>query len=272
MIKKLLTRFVGALPESAQFQIRERYWRVKSRFLYQSLYSLLSLENKLVSGLTVKVASKGEWWVYNDIFVNAEYDVPINAALEASSPGKPFVVLDLGANVGYFAFRVLDLIRRQHLDHVIADITMIEGSAETFGKLESRIRSQQLFPASIRMVHGLVGKCTGSARIRESAVNVKSGIMDVPANVGSNVEFVDLNTLMKGKSEIDLLKCDIEGAELMFLENYGELLHKVRYAVFELHHDQCDTKKCVSMLETLGFRQTILRANDSFCVSFHRRG
>ena len=38
-----------------------------------------------------------------------------------------------------------------------------------------------------------------------------------------------------------LLKCDIEGAELLFLENYEDLLGKVRNAVFELHHEQCDT-------------------------------
>jgi hypothetical protein len=44
MVKKLLTRVVDALPESARCQVRERYWRVKSRFLYQSLYSLLNLE------------------------------------------------------------------------------------------------------------------------------------------------------------------------------------------------------------------------------------
>ncbi|HWW16465.1 MAG TPA: FkbM family methyltransferase [Candidatus Dormibacteraeota bacterium] len=271
MIKKLLTRAVGILPESAQFQIRERYWRAKSRILYQWLYGLLNLEHTLDSGLTVKVASKGEWWTYNDIFVNGEYDVPIQTALGASS-GKPFVVLDLGANVGYFSFRVLDLIRRHHLDHVLPDITVVEGSPETFAKLESRIQSQQLAPASIRMVHGLVGQRTGSALIRESAVHVKTGIMDVPARGGTRVVFVDVNTLMKDKIEIDLLKCDIEGSELMFIENYGDLLQKVRHAVFELHHDQCDTKKCVGMLDKLGFRQTILRANDSFCVSFHSRG
>jgi len=109
MVKKLLTRVVDALPESARFQVRERYWRVKSRFLYQSIYSRLNLEHTLNSGLTLKVASKGEWWAYNEIFVNGEYDVPTQTALENSS-AKPFVVLDLGANVGYFAFRVFDLI------------------------------------------------------------------------------------------------------------------------------------------------------------------
>jgi FkbM family methyltransferase len=271
MIKKLLTRFVDALPESARFPIRERYWRAKSRMLYQSLYSRLNLEHTLNSGLTVKVASKGEWWAYNEIFVNGEYDVPILAALGASS-GQPFVVLDLGANVGYFVFRVLDLMRRQRLYHILPDITMVEGSPETFEKLEERVRSQHLAAASVRMFNGLVGQRTGSALIRESAVHVKSSIIDVPAGGGVTVEFADLNTLMKDKVEIDLLKCDIEGAELMFIENYGDLLRKVRYAVFELHHHQCNTEKCLSILESLGFGQTIVRANDSCSVTLHSRG
>lgn len=269
-MKKLLTRVVGVLPQSTQFQIRERYWQVKSRILYQSLYRLLNLEHTLDSGLTLKVASKGEWWIYNDIFVNGEYDVPIQAALQASS-AKPLVVLDLGANVGYFAFRLVDRIRRQNLDNIRADITMIEGSPETFAILESRLQSQQLAPATVRTALGLVGHRTGSALIRESALHVKSGIVNIPPGSGVNVAFVDVDTLMHDKTEIDLLKCDIEGAELMFLENYGDLLRKVRYAVFELHHDQCDTKKCVSILERLGFQQTILRANNSFSVCFFSR-
>jgi FkbM family methyltransferase len=271
MIKKLITRAVGALPESAQSRIRERYWRIKSRFLYQSLYGFLDLEHTLNSGIKVKVASKGEWWTYNDIFVNGEYDVPINAALEAS-PGQTFVVLDLGANVGYFTVRVIDLIRRRGLDSTSVDITMVEGSPETFGELDRRLKAQPLGCASIRRVHGLIGHRTGSAFIRESAVHVKSTIVDVTAESGVNVSYVDLDDVMKDKTEIDLLKCDIEGSELEFIETYRSLLHKVKYAVFELHHDQCDTDKCVSTLESLGFQQTILRANKSFSVSFYSRG
>jgi FkbM family methyltransferase len=271
MVKKLLTRAVSVLPESAQFQIRERYWRVKSRFLYQSLYSVLNLEHTLNSGLAVKVASKGEWWAYNEIFVNGEYDVPIQKALGAIS-GKPFVVLDLGGNVGYFAFRVLDLIHQLHLKHILPDITTVEGSPETFRTLEERVRSQRSATAGVRTFHGLVGERSGSALIRESAVHVKSSIVDVPAGGGTNVAFVDVNALMQDRVAIDLLKCDIEGAELIFIENYGDLLRKVRYAVFELHHNLCDTEKCLRILDSLGFHQTILRANDSCSISFHSRG
>jgi FkbM family methyltransferase len=269
-MKRVLAQVVEALPESAQVRIRDQYWKTKSRFLYQSLYRVLDLEHTLQSGLSVRVAGKGEWWTYNDIFVDGEYDVPIRTALQGRSPGRPFVVLDLGANVGYFAFRVLDLIGRQDWERFCPDITMIEGSPKTFLELEKRVRSQQL-AVSVRMIHGLVGQPQGSGVIRESAIHVKSTTVDVPAGHGVRVDYVDLNCLMREKSEIDLLKCDIEGAELLFMRNYAELLRKVKQAVFELHHDQCDTAECVRTLKDLGFHQTVLRANSSFSVSLFSR-
>jgi len=217
------------------------------------------------------VASKGEWWTYNDIFVNCEYDVAIQTALKATPPDRPFVVLDLGANVGYFAFRVVDLMRGQDRRDVWLDITMVEGSPRTFLELQKRVRSQQQLAASCRMVHGLVGQRSGSALIRESAVHVKSTIVDVPNGHGVEVPFIDLNSLMSDKSEIDLLKCDIEGGELLFIENYADLLHKVKYAAVELHHEQCNTEKCLTMLKDLGFHHRVLRATESFSVSFLSR-
>src|SRR5271155_2973075 len=269
-MKRVLARVVEALPDSAQVRIRDQYWKTKSRFLYQSLYRVLDLEHTLQSGLTVRVAGKGEWWTYNDIFVDGEYDVPIRMALKSRSPGRPLVVLDLGANVGYFAFRVLDLIGRQEWERFCPDITMIEGSPKTFLELEKRVRSQQL-AVGVRMIHGLVGQPGGSGAIRESAIHVKSTTVDVPDGHGVRVNYVDLNSLMREKSEIDLLKCDIEGAELLFIRNYADLLRKVKQAVFELHHDQCDTAECVRTLEDMGFHQTVLRANSSFSVSLFSR-
>lgn len=270
-MKKVLARLVEALPKSLQNQVRDRYWKIKSKFLYQSLYRALDLEHTLPSGLNVKIFSKGEWWVYNDVFVDGEYDMPIQTAFKDRSSVRPFVVLDLGANVGYFALRVLDLIDRQGRENFNLDITMIEGSPKTFRELDKRIRSQPQFAASVRMVHGLVGQPRGSGTIQESALHVKNTTVNIPAGHGVKVDFVDINSLMAGRSEIDLLKCDIEGAEFLFIQNYAGLLSKVRHAVFELHHDQCDTKECVRLLEDVGFRETVLRRASSFSVSLFSR-
>src|SRR5271157_5421497 len=125
-MKNMLARVVEALPKSVQNQMRDRYWQIKSKLLYQSLYRVLDLDHILQSGLSVKVASKGEWWIYNDIFGDGEYDVPIHTALKSRSPVRTFVVLDRGANVGYFALRVLDLLDPQERESFNHDITMIE--------------------------------------------------------------------------------------------------------------------------------------------------
>ena len=270
MIKKLLTAAANSLPKSVQLQIRDRYWRTKSRLLYQSLYKLMKLENTLRSGITLQVASKGEWWVYNDIFVNGEYDIPILRSLETCSPLRPLTVLDLGANVGYFMLRVVDLVRQTRPEQRV-DATMVEPSPRVFSELETRMRSQALPEASFRMVQGLVGMRAGSASLHESAVHVKNTIMSGETRDGRNIPFIDVGVLMEQANEIDLLKCDIEGAELLFLENYGSLLGKVRNMVIELHHEMCDTSKCRDILLRNGFRETVLRSTTPFSVSLLTR-
>jgi FkbM family methyltransferase len=270
VIKQLLTAVVTALPRSAQKQIRDRYWQIKSRVLYQSLYKLLGLECTLRSGITLRVASKGEWWIYNDIFVNGEYDVPILQVLEKRPPLRPLTVLDLGANLGFFTLRVVDLIRQKHPECRV-DVTMVEASPRVFDELGKRMKSQNLHEAGFRMVQGLVGRRTGGAPLHESALHVKNTIMSDENRDGQNIQFIDIGVLMEHVEEIDLLKCDIEGAELLFLESYENLLSKVKNAVFELHHEMCDTKKCRDILLGCGFREIVLRKTPQFCVSFLTR-
>ena len=36
------------------------------------------------------------------------------------------------------------------------------------------------------------------------------------------VPYIDIDAMMQGVEQIDLLKCDIEGSELQFVENYPE--------------------------------------------------
>jgi FkbM family methyltransferase len=268
MLKRILSDVVELLPRSIQGRIRETYWRIKSELLYRRLYRILHLEYTLQSGVTLKVDSKGEWWTYNDIFVNREYDLPIRTALQSRSTEHPFTVLDLGANVGYFALRVVDLMRQNSLETLASDMTLVEGSPTTFRELQDRLGQQNLSLLSLRVIHGLVGQREGNGVIHESALHVKNTIMDTGQREGARVAFVDLYQIMESRSSIDLLKCDVEGAELLFIQNYGDLLRRVKNAVFEFHHEQCDTAACVDLLEQLGFHQRVLRSCNGFSVCF----
>jgi FkbM family methyltransferase len=271
MIRKNLSHVVELLPQSVKGRIREAYWQIKSELLYRHLYGILHLEYTLQSGVTLKVASKGEWWTYNDIFGNREYDLPIQTALQSRSPEHPFTILDLGANVGYFTLRVVDLMRQSSLETLASDMTLVEGSPTTCRELQYRLRRQNLSLLNLRVIHGLVGQREGNGVIHESALHVKNTIMDSRQHGGVRVEFVDLHQIMENRSKIDLLKCDVEGAELLFIQNYGDLLRKVENAVFEFHHEQCDTTTCVDLLEQLGFRQTVLRSCNGFSICFFSR-
>lgn len=267
MIKDVLIAAFRMLPRSIGLRVRDRYWQVKSRLIYGTLYKMLGLECTLRSGLTLQVASKGEWWVFNDIFVNGEYDVPILQSLQDCPPRDSLTVLDLGANVGYFTLRVVDLMRQKSMTCRL-NVTMVEGSATVFDSLETRMRSHNMPEVSMQMVQGLVGLRTGSAGLRESAVHVKNTIMTEKNRNDRMTEFVDLTPLIEGIQNIDLLKCDIEGAELLFLETYENLLGKVRSAVFEFHHDMCDTNRCRDILNRNGFQETVLRSTPTFSVIF----
>ena len=271
MLKKGLKSAVAVLAASARTMIGTWYWEVKSRLIYQHLYRMLDLEYSLQSGVHLEVRSKGEWWVYNDIFVNREYDIPIALMLD-SYGGQSLTVLDLGANVGYFCLRIVDLMRQRRQQDQLLEITMVEGSPSTFRELERRLCSQNLPEVRLALIHGLAGLPTGTGVVHESALHVKNTIMGPVDNTGESVAFVDLKELMRTREKIDLLKCDIEGAELLVLENYQtNLLPRVKAAVFELHHDLCDTAKCIRILEDCGFHPTPLRAADSFSVYYFSR-
>lgn len=220
----------------------------------------------LRSGLNVRVASKSDWVIYNDIFVDGEYDPAIRAALEAAPAGRGLNVLDIGANVGFFTLRLIDLMR-QGGHGLPPRVTLVEGSPSVVKELSARLLEENQLSESVRIEHGLVGERAGSATIAEHDFHAMNSIFLNRGDAGVKVDFVDLEKLLGDGEAIDLLKCDIEGAELTFLENYPDLLKRVRAAVFELHHERCDTEKCVRILRDAGFTdQRTLRETPWFSV------
>jgi len=213
-----------------------------------TLWSILKLEWSLPSGLKVTVGSFAEWITYNDIFVDGEYDVAIRHAVQHSTPGS--VVLDVGGNVGYFALRFADLWLRERQSDEFR-LVGVEGSPHTFAMLQSRLRQGPL-NGHTDYRFGLAGKREGQARISTSRFHVTDSIVMGDPEKGTPVPFLDLSSVVPADARIALLKCDIEGAEQMFLENYPDLLRRTDSAVIELQHQICDTKLCVRLLEEAG--------------------
>jgi FkbM family methyltransferase len=218
--------------------------------LRRLLWRLPNLRRRLPSGLELTVESPADWTLYNDIFVDGEYDESIRAVLSDASAERPITILDLGANVGYFALRLADAALRHPADF---RLIAVEPSPRLVRQFERRIVAQPTIAGRVKVVHGLAGKRNGTGHLFESPLHFehsttpRRGLKVVP------VPYVDLDRLADEWPEIDLLKCDVEGAELEVLQTYaGTLLPKVRRAVVELHHARCDTARCVELLAAAG--------------------
>jgi FkbM family methyltransferase len=245
MINSLVYQIKNFLPYQVQNNLSQILWRA------------LKLDWKLKSGLTTRIESKSDWWIFNEIFVNGEYDLPIKHVIESASNGCPLNILDIGANVGFFSLRIADLILQSQNSNRSFHITLIEGSPDVYKQLTDRFNDQQFLSENVTIVHGLVGKLKGSDKISQSLFNARNSILSDNHRDSSTVSYIDLNSLKNLNSQnisIDLLKCDIEGAELLFIENYQEMLSRTKYAVFEFHPNLCDVIRCHKLLEKLGFQ------------------
>jgi FkbM family methyltransferase len=218
--------------------VKERVWRA------------LKLEWTLPTGIKVTQASRSDWYVFNEIFVNGLYDRAIHMAVSKAPTVRSFCFMDLGANVGFFSLRVSDLLRRQGGRSLRG--LLVEGHPKTAADLKRRIHADNRL-TELEVINGLVGKKSGSAYITDSDF---SGNNTIFGKGEIEVPFVDLDR--HSSEQIDLLKCDIEGAELEFVEQYAGLLSRSAVAVFELHSAICDVDRCRRVLAGYGFENSLL--------------
>ncbi len=240
MKKTVLAKAKRAVPSGVKRWCREAAWKN------------LNLAWLLKSGLKISVRSYSDWVIYNEIFVNGEYDSPILKVLGSKPSDRNLHIVDIGANVGFFTLRVIDLARLHDFDGSRYDITLIEGNPVTVERLRANLAQQNLQGTTVKVISGLVGERAGSAVITNFEICGNNTIVGAQKTSGMAVNFVNLDELLTPTSDIDLLKCDIEGAEQVFLENYSNLIRRVKAAVFEMHHDKCDVARCLTLLREAG--------------------
>ena len=258
----MITKLANKIKKSLSYRFNQAYLNFS--------YKYIDLKWTLQSGLVVNVKNYAEWVIYNDIFVDSEYDLPIQTLLNSSIENRKLNIIDLGANVGFFTLRLADMLIKN--DKSDFHVTLVEGSPSIYNELVSRLKTQKVVGKHLNIVNGLVGELQGKAKIVEQDFHVMNTVSFDDQSKGKYVNFIDLNSLFPEDVDIDLLKCDIEGSELIFLENYKDFLLRVMSAVFELHHDRCDTVRCCEILKNAGLsNHKKIRTESNFSVDFFWR-
>jgi FkbM family methyltransferase len=236
------------------------------------MFAWLQLAWTTPSGIRLRVASYNEWIIYNEVFVDGEYDAAIEAAIGAWPRDRTLRVLDLGANVGFFTLRLFDRLRAAGLTDSSCAATLVEANPDLIPELRARLHDSNGLAASVRIVHGLAGQPTGNATLfRSPDAHGDSSILRPTAD-GVSVPYIDLRPLVSDAPVLDLLKCDIEGAELALLERYPELLERTRVAIVEHHHDLAPVDRCRERLRTAGLvDETVLRDRGGCSLRLYSR-
>jgi len=213
------------------------------------LWKILKLKWRLKTGIQAYVKSDNDWFVFNEIFTDQEYD-EVFQLLPDTGIRDP-LVLDLGANVGYFSVRMAhELLMRRMTDFTIY---AIEASEENYTELLSRT-NQPFLVNRCKPIHGLVGQKNGFSFLNTNTDHFGYHI-EKNNTTGEKTSFIDIEKLLeKDDRRITLLKCDIEGSEEIFLNEYTHLLQKTDLSIFEFHADACNIPQCRKYLEESGLK------------------
>jgi len=233
------------------------------------------------TGIHLTLTNRSDWDIFSEIWIQGEYDSAISRAFEACSPDKTVTIVDLGANIGLFSLRCLELARSSTVARTVS-ITAVEGVPRVWRLLRRNLQSLDTIGSSLTAHLGIVGgQRNGVANIYDgtyrgaNTVVPKGGpISRLPFRGAHAVtgRYIDLDDIVPRDAIVDLLKCDIEGSEGALLASYEDLLKRTRVVVIELHPLHCDPAECRRLLARYGFRTgEVLRTTPTIILETYVR-
>jgi len=205
-----------------------------ARFLAGVFWNALDLRVESESGLECTLRNRSDWLAFQEIFVRREYESAVDLALARYRFEKEFRVLDLGANIGLFTLYTIDRALTAGVDAGRLRVLAIEGNPTTYQRLDPCVRAWRRSVPGLESVHGLVGKRSGVARIEDGWGHLGNAVLP-DGEKGAVVSYFNLEERCAELGGIDLLKCDIEGSECAFLDEYPSLIASCSVAVIEFH-------------------------------------
>jgi FkbM family methyltransferase len=181
--------------------------------------------------LTARLGSSSDMLVFDQIFFNEEYS-------SLGDLADPLLVLDLGANVGFSSAYFLSQFPNSR-------VVAVEPDPQNIAICKINLSA---YGSRVMLLHGAVWSTStklclstgnfGDGREWATQVCEPTKVMTAP-----EIQAWDVESLveMAGGGRVDLLKVDIEGAELdVFGKSAGAWLPQVRNICIELHGKECE--------------------------------
>jgi FkbM family methyltransferase len=248
--------------------LQETFWRVAmqitleilwiSRLLNPRFYSYFFKRKKYgfsvekINGYNMYLDLKNDSGISRDLCVFRKREhVTTDFALNSGIIKKDDVVLDIGANIGYYALIWSGLVgnggKVYALEPVLNNFKMLEKNVELNG-----IKNIETF----KIAAGSENK-KDFINVAESG-NVSSFINSrAPLKGKEEVDVVKIDDFLKDKKMPKLARMDVEGYAGEILKGMRETLKKVEYLLIELHpHIKSDEQKkeFASVLADSGFK------------------
>jgi FkbM family methyltransferase len=218
-------------------------------------WGYLQLRASLPPGEPIEIKSDSDWVVFQEIFLQGEYDYAIDATIRHAGAAEWINVVDLGANVGFFSKRLVTRLHGTLRSPPKLRLLLVEGSPPVADELRARF-SRTTADQEIRIVQGLVGPTEGFGFIQSNQrFSAVTSVTSEQERHSVKVPYLNLEELTKDMTAVHLLKCDVEGSEFRFLDHNRSWLGKVMSAIFEFHADLCDVPRCMEILKHAGLGQ-----------------
>jgi FkbM family methyltransferase len=155
-------------------------------------------------------------------FYKSRWEAPGIAALKSFvRPGT--IVIDVGANIGFFTRRFAEWVRPGGI--VIA----LEPEARNFASLNAVLSRHGL--VNVEPIEAVAAECSGSLRLQ---INSRHPADHRIAEEGTEVRAITLDGMLeeRGWPEVSFIKIDVQGAEERVLEGALETIRRFRPALY----------------------------------------
>jgi FkbM family methyltransferase len=221
------------------------------RRLRDRLIASFPIELRSAGGIKLRLYNRSEIRLYNRIFVEGIYPArEFKHVLEAIA--NP-VIFDVGANNGQFCAFALDHWPQAQIHAFEPQPALVRRIREmaALNQIENRIVINE---TAISNTCGQQTLYENNNPVSASLLQDKAAKRAVRRQISVPVTTLDEYSKRGGIEKIDVLKLDIEGAEIQALQGASEVLKTVKLVFIEFHPPFATFTQGAELLHNAGFR------------------